>query len=91
MSLPSIISGATLPFVQEDFGWSAHQIVALLGQRRVAFQHLIPDAPQRVVGQEFDHVARREELVAEREFVAVARRLRFLRALSRSSFGVKYW
>ena len=43
-----------------------------------AAAHLVPDAAERVVGEELDDVARREELVADRQLAAVARRLALL-------------
>jgi hypothetical protein len=37
--------------------------------------HFVPDAAERVVGEELDNVARGEKLVADSELVTVARRL----------------
>ena len=50
----------------------------LLGEHRLRAAHLVPDAPERVVGEELDDVARREELVAHGQLAAVARRLALL-------------
>ena len=56
----------------------ADHVFASLRKRRVRAAHLVPDAAERVVGQELDDVAGREELVADRQFAAVARRLALL-------------
>src|SRR5688500_2973145 len=45
---------------------------------RVAASHLVPDAAERVVDQELDHIAWREELIANGEFTTVPRRLTFV-------------
>jgi hypothetical protein len=50
-----------------------HEIPALLGQDGISPPHLPPQPAQCVIGQEGHHVARRVELVAEGQFVAVAR------------------
>src|SRR5262245_55477729 len=59
---------------QEYLAWASHQVAALIFELRFTFGHLVPDASQRVIGQEFDYVARREELVAHGQLAAVARR-----------------
>ena len=46
-------------------------------EARLALHHLVPGATQGVVGQELDHVAGREELVAYGELTAVARGVAF--------------
>src|SRR4051794_40526121 len=46
-----------------------HHVSALFLQSGVPLPHLVPDAAQRVVRQEFDDVSRREELVAKGQFV----------------------
>ena len=53
----------------------AHEVLAELGETRLSAVHLQPDAAERVVGEELDDVARREELVADGQLAAVARRL----------------
>ena len=63
---------------QEDFVRTADEVAALLLELGFAPRHLIPDAAQRVVGEELDDVARREELVADGQLAAVARRGGFL-------------
>ena len=62
-----------LPFGQEDFARTPDHVAALVLELRVALPHLVPDAAQRVVGEELDDVAGREELVAEGQFIGVAR------------------
>ena len=56
----------------------ADQVLAPLGERGLRAAHLVPDAAERVVGEELDDVARREELVAHGQLAAVARRLALL-------------
>ena len=57
------------------------------GRELVTLSHLVPDAAERVVGEELDHVARGEELVADGQLAAVARGLRASRIGRRSSSG----
>ena len=57
---------------QEDLARATDHVAALVLKRRVPLPHLVPDAAQRVVGQELDHVPGREELIAEGQFVGVA-------------------
>ena len=59
---------------RKNLGGLADHVLALLGERRLRAAHLVPDAPKRVVNQELDDVPRGEELVAERQLVAVAGR-----------------
>ena len=70
------VLGRLFPFLQENLGWATDHVPALVLELRVALPHLVPDAAQRVVGEEFDHVAGREELVAKGQFVGVAGSLR---------------
>ena len=62
-------------------GLSDH-VLALLGEHGRGATHFVPDAAERVVGEELDDVARREELVAHSQLVAVARRLALLAHLA---------
>jgi len=64
-----------LPLVKKDLVRSAYHITALVAEFRISPSHLVPHAAQRVVGQELDDVAGREELVAKGKFVGVAWRL----------------
>ena len=57
---------------------SSHQVLAAARKRAVFAVHLEPDAPERVVGEKLDNVAGREELVADGELAAIARRLALL-------------
>ena len=66
---------------KEDLLGPPDQIPAALIQSGLAFPHLVPDAPEGVVGEELDHIAGREELVTERELVGVARGLVLLARL----------
>ena len=54
----------------------AHHVLAALGERRLRVAHLVPDAAERVVGEELDDVARREELVADGKLAAIPGGLR---------------
>ena len=60
--------------------------------RAVAIAHLVPNAmAQGIIGQELDHITRgEEELVAHRQFVAVARAWLSSRMARRSSWPLKY-
>lgn len=58
-----------LAFLQENLVRATDQVLALVPEFGVAFAHLKPNAPQRIVSEEFDHVAGCEELVAECQFV----------------------
>src|SRR4051794_40531528 len=48
------------------------QVLTALSQRCLPPAHLEPCATERVVGEELHNVARREELIAHRQFTAVA-------------------
>ena len=76
-----VILWASVPFGQENLAGTTDHVAALVLEPRVPLPHLVPDAAQRVVGQELDHVAGREELVAEGQFVGVARGLALLAGL----------
>src|SRR5579863_3311771 len=62
-------------FVQKSLCWATNHESALVLELGFAHSHLVPDATQRIVGQEFDDVPRREELVAECEFIGITRSL----------------
>ena len=64
--------------LQENLGGTADQVAALLLEPGLALGHLIPDTAEGVVGEELDDVARGEELVADGQLAAVARRGGFL-------------
>src|SRR4051794_18793989 len=70
------------PSFQKSLGGAADHVLALVFELGIAFPHFVPDSAQRVISQEFDNVARREELVAKGEFVRVAR------SLATTPFGV---
>ncbi|MGH8017915.1 MAG: hypothetical protein ACREIA_06435 [Opitutaceae bacterium] len=50
----------------------SNEIPAAFAQRRVPAGHLDPEATEGVIREKFDDVARREELIADGEFVRVA-------------------
>ena len=74
------LEGSRLRLVrlQKDGPPATHQIRAAVDEGGLATAHLVPGAAERVVHQEFDHVAGRVELVAEGQLVGVARRRAFL-------------
>jgi hypothetical protein len=72
--IPRVFPGARA----EGLAGLADQVLAPLGEGGVGVAHLVPDAPEGVVGEELDNVARREELVAHGQLAAVARRLALL-------------
>ena len=76
-------------FGQEDFVGTADQVLAFVFEPRLALSHFVPDATEGVVGQELDDVAGREELVADGQFAAVARRLRGVPHRFAFFFGVE--
>ena len=61
--------------VQEDLVGASHEELALLGEAGLSPAHLVPGPPERVVGQELDDVPWGEELVADGQLAAGARRL----------------
>ena len=79
------------PFLEKYLHGPADQVLAFFHKRRPALPHLVPDPPERVVGQELDHVARREELVADGQLAAVAGACDSSRICRRSSWLLKYW
>ena len=58
---------------QEHVFWRAKQILAASTQGGSALRGFVPQAAKGVVHQKLDHIARRKELVAHRQFAAVAR------------------
>ena len=73
-SLGSIL-GRLLPIFQKNLGWTTDHVLALVHELGISLAHLVPDASQRIVGQEFNDVAGCEELITEGQFVGVARSL----------------
>ncbi|MPN23077.1 hypothetical protein SDC9_170462 [bioreactor metagenome] len=60
---------------KEDLVGPTDEIATLFLEGCLALTHLVPDAPQCVVGEELDNVPRREELVADSQLPAVPRSL----------------
>ena len=71
--LRRLVRGRLFAFGQENLVGPPDQVLQAVGEAGAALAHLVPDAAERVVGQELDDVARREELVAHGELAAVAR------------------
>ncbi|MNJ47881.1 hypothetical protein D3C77_430560 [compost metagenome] len=65
------------------------QVLAAIAQAGDPARGVEPETPEGVVYQELDHVARREELVAYRQFAAVARRLRRIAHRLALFFGIE--
>ena len=78
LASPADALGRGLAGLQKDLRGPADEVAAPLRRAGLALRHLVPDAAQRVVGEELDDVARREELVADGQLAAVARRGGFL-------------
>ena len=64
--------------LEKDLVGTAYEVATLVREPSLALRHLVPDAAQGVVREELDDIARSEELVAYRQFAAIARRRRFL-------------
>ena len=79
--------GGCSPSFKKNLGRATDHVPALVLELGVALSHLVPDAAQRVVGEELDHVAGREELVAEGQFVGIAGSVAFLAGLISQFLG----
>src|SRR5207244_1532429 len=62
---------------QEDGMFPPNEVATIVAQPRLTLAHLVPDPTERVVGEELDDVARREELVPDRQLTTVPWRRRF--------------
>ena len=62
------------PWLEPDLIGAANHVTAPFLQPSYSLAHLVPDAPKGVISEEFHHVARREELVADGQLTAVAGR-----------------
>ena len=70
--------GALFAGFQKDLVGPADEVAAVVLEPGLALRHLIPEAAEGVVGEELDDVAWGEELVADGQLAAVARRRRFV-------------
>ena len=75
------ILGRLFPFLQKNLVGATDHESALVLELGVPLPHLVPDATQRVVCQELDHVPGREKLVAEGQLIRVAGGLALLASL----------
>src|SRR5438876_194492 len=71
VSICGNILGRLLAFLQKNLVWATDHIPALGLELCVSFPHLVPNAAQRVVGEEFDNVAGSKELIEKGKFIRV--------------------
>jgi hypothetical protein len=71
-ALPTAYFRGGLAIGEEDLGGAADEVATLVLQARLPLSHFVPDAAEGIVREEFDDVARGEELVTDGEFAGIA-------------------